>query len=805
MAKKKHGKVSAKKDTKNTQVMVSQEDTAQINEIFEQYHQIMQQLRQTTEQKQAEVVLEVINALPEGIQLALLKTLTKERHIDAADLLTAIHTLSPIKDVRKEARRALLQLESVCIYPQWKPPIQQLVALQPMSEILHFWRGSIADMLSSGMAHLVLCWEQENGEIRVLGFLLDFSHDGIKDFFTQVMSKRRVEHLIETESAEVGVPVKDCSLAEGRRLILDALVMNQRNGTRPHADYRHNQSLVQSLVLDAPGLEEVPSFLDKVGTVHVLDEDDFDDDDFEEEDEEEELDLQNLTPQEVVAAFIERWVDGDFKTAYALLANNSPLRERLSQDEWVERRKVWIAETEPEELQPSYVLEREANKSSLWLPPGLARPRTPIYKEIEAAWSVEINDTDVMETLPELPTASAIYEETQRHWYWATYRLAQGQDTWRIYEIIDEVAKTRSMSAEELRGRLSELDTSLGSLTKGQIVQKMSLEELSAYKAKVLANIAYTTIYIDSLALQAPVELDRHDGIANIMLLTQQMEHALVYLEPLVKQEEQPERRAKLLRSVAAAQSQLAGQCREEKADARATHFLHLAETTLKESLALVDAFEAHISLGEVLIHDERLDEAEKHFLKAQLLTDDPPEVAHIEMHLGEIATKRHLHEEALHHYQRVAELQPDAVDSWVDLAEAYVNLDNLDKAETCYRHAIELDPDDKDLPLNLCRMYYEHDNMEKAVVVAKDVLSKYPDNANLHFFLATMYMHMGKYDLSEHFLNEAGRLAPNEDFLSMAREILSTLRAEAAIGDKKSTGSVGKFHQPGQKRRKDR
>ena len=79
---------------------------------------------------------------------------------------------------------------------------------------------------------------------------------------------------------------------------------------------------------------------------------------------------------------------------------------------------------------------------------------------------------------------------------------------------------------------------------------------------------------------------------------------------------------------------------------------------------------------------------------------------------------------------------------------------------------------------------------------MAKDVLSKHPDNINLHFFLATMYMHMGKYDLAEHFLNEAERLAPNEGFLASAREILATLRVNAATSNTKSSAGVGKLHQ---------
>ncbi len=57
--------------------------------------------------------------------------------------------------------------------------------------------------------------------------------------------------------------------------------------------------------------------------------------------------------------------------------------------------------------------------------------------------------------------------------------------------------------------------------------------------------------------------------------------------------------------------------------------------------------------MAELLIEeDEDLDEAEDHLLQAkELITDDPEEEAHIEMHLGEIATEREEYEEALKHH----------------------------------------------------------------------------------------------------------------------------------------------------------
>src|SRR6266568_1588835 len=110
---------------KKASLPVSQEDNAQVQRIFEQYHQTANDLQTSVDQKQAETALAAINTMPEGAQIALLKALSKEHHVDAADFLLAINELSPTKSVRKEARRSLIRLEGARIYPSWKLPVPQ--------------------------------------------------------------------------------------------------------------------------------------------------------------------------------------------------------------------------------------------------------------------------------------------------------------------------------------------------------------------------------------------------------------------------------------------------------------------------------------------------------------------------------------------------------------------------------------------------------------------------------------------------------------------------------------------------------
>ena len=129
-----------------------------------------------------------INTLSESAQLALLKELSKEYQVDAADVLTALNELSPLKSVRKEARRSLIRLEGTKIYPRWKPPIDRTPALnviQLSTNPPRFWKGLVTDTRASGMVQLFLFWEQEEDfskEFRTLGFYLDFQENGVKEF-----------------------------------------------------------------------------------------------------------------------------------------------------------------------------------------------------------------------------------------------------------------------------------------------------------------------------------------------------------------------------------------------------------------------------------------------------------------------------------------------------------------------------------------------------------------------------------------------------------------------------------------------
>ncbi len=483
----------AKIKKKTTQIPVSQEHTTQAQHILEQYHEIAENLHASTNQEQAEAALNEINNMPEGAQVVLLKALSKEHHTDAADVLIAINEMSPIKDIRKEARRSLIRLEEIRIYPKWSPPVDRTPSIQVTTSPLRFWKGKVTDSRSLGSVDLILGFEQEDNpsQVRLLMFFLEFSFDGVKDFATKIGNKQVAENFFdEMENFLDDVKTKECSLAQARHLILDALAVNKRHGTQPHKDYRFNSSLVNQLVLEAPGLEEEEP----------------------EEEAEETIDLHGLDPHGVVVNFVEFWVNGDFDMAYDLLSTDSALREGLSKDEWIERREDWLEEADPGELHPDFIYEREPQESKLWLPGLVSARRSATRKEIEAGWSIELVDTPLGDTLPELPQALAIFEETERHWFWTSYTLIQEEDEWRIQNMTDEAAIALTLPIEELQRRIEEqdeyLDNTIGKRKLEAIGVEQAQQNLEAVRWRIMQTIYYTDILIKKLPLDRSLYID---------------------------------------------------------------------------------------------------------------------------------------------------------------------------------------------------------------------------------------------------------------------------------------------------------
>src|SRR5260221_6236328 len=774
-------------DKKKQQAANSPVDERQIQEILGHYHQIAGTLHESQDQQQAEAALTTINALAEAEQLALLKALSKERDTDAADVATALYELSPSKSVRKEARRSLIRLQELKIYPKWSTPVPRVSALDQFLETdidiantpMRFWKGYVTDSRDAGEVQLMLLWEQGAGnkDVRVLGFLLELWHDGVKDYFTRVESKRRVEGL--TAAMQEKVELLDCSLAKGRSLIEEALAVNKKYGTKPHPDFVRQRSIVDTSTWqnhDIPDLDD-----------DELDDDELDDDELDEiEPELTSLDP-NLEPYQVATDFIDAWADEDFELAYNYLAENSELREGLSEEEWIKRREEWAEAASPKRLLPNFVHEREAQKSGLWIPSPFKRGNSnaSTSKQVDAGWSLELAENEQSMSLPELPQATAVYQETGRHWFWTSYTLVHEENGWRLPSMTDETLTNQQLSVAELQKRIEGHNKRLGENTQQHQPTDPDAEQ---YLEEIVWRSMQAIYYDDALLKQVPLDRLIYMDAAGRAIMLGEIERGLVYLEQTA--EKFPEQQGDILRQIAALQMQLSDDFYTEDEDFyeedeeeidRGDHFADLAEATLRKSIEIDQNILSYLLLAQVLIDsgdEDKLDEAEDLLHHAQTLSPTPTEEASIESALGTVNVKREEYSKALSHFQRTIDIDPSFTSSWFNLGRVHRLLEQDEEAITAFKHAIEQQPDDMESYAELADIYVQNDQIEQARSLLEEGLEANPQSAHLLVLLSSTYMESDP-EQAEELLEEAESIDPDMDLVLLYRQMLELRKLE--------------------------
>ena len=739
---------------KSQQPIIPQGDDTHVQHLVEQRQSIAESLRGSSSRIQAETALAPITGNAEGTQLALLKALAKQRDVDAADVLLALNELAPDKAVRKEARRGLIQLASSKIYPSWTPEPERPAA-GVASYAPRFWKGLIPVMRDRGEIEIILCWEQgfEYGEVRMMRFVLDFWKNGINDFQNEVGTRRHIESHLDgmapgiRELTGEEVRVTECTLAEARRLILDALTVSRlRKGTLP-GDYRHYLPTIQQLVFDAPdaGEDRGRTFINP-----------------------------DLEPDEVVMDAVGSWSVGDYGLFYDLLAADNPIREELSRDEWMERRYKWAGEAQPARFEVTVVREREHNQSALWLPGSVLSDRSASRREVEVCWSIELTETPLGGTLLEMPMGTAVLRETGRHWYWTSYTLTQQDGVWRIQRMTDEGASAQGLPVAELQKRLQEHNDAVQ-----QIVQTKRPSDPDGQKSyeEVIWRTVQSMHYLDALLVKLPLDFVVYADATGRATSIGNSERAMVYLEQWEKRFPQDYRHPAILQQLGAVESTLANQYDEIGLPGRAERFFSLAETSLREALEKDRTPLAYVLLAEVKGLQGNLDEAQSLYEAA--LADNPPREleAEIENDLGNLAIDRQRYEEALRHFMRVIELNPRHEHSWFNVARTYRLLKNEAEAAVYYQRAIEEEPQNPAAFSELGSIYIGQREPQKAYAVIEQGVRLHPRSAHLRALLAGTLLDMGELRRGQAVLEEAERLDPQAEMVQAVRQILESMR----------------------------
>ncbi|QBD81863.1 tetratricopeptide repeat protein [Ktedonosporobacter rubrisoli] len=727
---------------KEAEGLLSPEITHQIQSLLKVYHQIASNLHNSTDQSQVEQALTDIYKLPEQAQVALLKALAKENEVDAADIFAALNALSPLKEVRKEARRSLIRLEGSKIYPGWTPPIAHAPAIQVnIANPPRFWRGFVTQSREEGELQLILCWEQgyDYSEVRTFTFLLDYWQEGVKDTIADVNSKRRTEEQISnlrhrlTETTLI-----DCTLAEGKRLLEDALSVNRWRKTEPHKDYRAHLPTINSLILEASDIGE-----DR-GLTFINPE---------------------LQDQEVAINFLGAWSMGDYGLTYDLLSHDNNLSHEQPREEWIELHRSWADEAHPANLQLGFVRERERTQSALWLPTSSVSGISP-RKEVEIGWSLELAETPLSGTLQEMPLGTAVNKETGRHWFWTSYTLVREQDVWRIQRINDEGVNIQSLPIAELQKRIQEYREAIDKLVQQREANLQTMMEELSWRITQLLH------FHDALIAKLPLDRQVYEDAYSSAVLAGNPERTACYLERLAQRF--PENRGNVLRRLGSTLAGLAYNFDTPETNKRQEHLLKRAEEVLHESIEAQDIPLGHILLAELLISQNRNDEAEAEFQRAKAMQPTTEDEGAIEAGLGNVAMRRERMDEAIQHYRRVAELDAGYPGIWFNLGFAHRLLGHFEEAEANYQRAVQVEPNDIRSYSELTAIYMNQQDKQKARAIMEQGVQANPSSAHLHALLASVLFEQGDQRGAQRQIERAESLDPNLEIVQSVRQYMN-------------------------------
>jgi tetratricopeptide (TPR) repeat protein len=731
---------------------MSQNNAPQVDEaaLLARVPELAQAVRASTTQAEAEAAITEITGLPAQTQGSFIKALSKQKTGEAADLLLALNTYAPGKEIRKEARRALLRLESTQVRPEWTPPITQSSAIQlNVNNAPRFWRGEVTQSREEGEMQLLLIWEQgyDYTDVRVIGFLLDFWNEGVKDCFVEVTSKRVIERRIHDMRAGMDqlVPTT-CTLAEGKRLIEDALSVNTWRKTEPAQEFRQNHNLINQFIFNVEdvGADSGRSFVNP-----------------------------DLEDQEVIVNFLGAWSMGDYGLAYDLLTPDSSIRNGLSRDEWIERHRAWLDEAKPTRVELGFVHERTQPKSSLWVP---SSPQTlTSRKEIEVGWSLELTDTPLAGTLREFPMGTAINKDTGRHWFWTNFMLTRAREGWRIATITDEGASVQGLPVNELQRRIKEYEDAMDALVKnaqGAKTDQTAFLQEAAWRLTQLLHL------YDALIAKLPLDRQVNEDAYGRAVLVGNLERTQVYLERLVQRF--PENRADLQRRLGALLVSLAYSMQEQGLTQRYNILLEKSETAMRDSLDTQNSAMGHLLLGELYLNQERYDEAEQEMNTGLAQHPTFEEQTTLEAGLGNIAMRRERMDEAIAYYQHVSEIAPTYPGIWFSLGFAYRLLGRFDEAEQSYVRAVEQEPQDIRPYSELTALYMNQSDQQKACDIIRQGVEVNPDSAHLHALYASVLYELGEGKAARRELAQAAEIDNSLPIVQQVREAIDAPKKRA-------------------------
>jgi tetratricopeptide (TPR) repeat protein len=510
-----------------------------------------------------------------------------------------------------------------------------------------------------------------------------------------------------------------------------------------------------------------------------------------------------------VTALLESWGEGDPDDAYKALSPHSPLRAGLDADTWIEQRAQWLEAADTGLVKIAYIGEKDK--------------LAPDSVVVEATWSLPIGNPTVENPPADLPTATCVFKETGRHWFWTSYTVVEEDGGWHITAMTDEGAMLLHLPPKDIEQILrekaanasqrlallededeedfEELDEDELDFDNEEDLEEFDEDEFEDEDEEIededeedslnfleemeeaIREATQALHYHDAFIHQAPFDGSAvYQSAVEFAQIIQDTERAAAYYQQLAQNI--PEYRGKALCGLAIMYEQL---LQEHLAndpadpDSELQHYNTLIEETLRQASTISLTTQSHILFADVLIRQNKnLDEAEALLKQALPTALDDEDIVDIEEKLAELALSRDQKEEALQHYQNIisldAELPPQI---WFKLGSLQRQLGSIDEAIVNLRHSIKEEPSIIEAYIELSSIYSAQKLFNKAREILRKALDKSPDSVDLLASLSIVYAQGGDLQSAQRYLHQAETIDEQNSFVAIARTTLQTQKEQ--------------------------
>ncbi|MGO8946800.1 MAG: tetratricopeptide repeat protein [Ktedonobacterales bacterium] len=785
---------------------LDEEQRKSVDALLDDLHEMAESLRSTAKSDRTPelALLAAVLAAPEPVAMAFVQRLGAIRGTsarDAIEVAQALGELEPRKEVAHEARRARLRLRSAGAMPSLSftptaPAAEREAAgdipISPLpsaaagaGDLPRLLAAFVSETREQGEVRLILGWQegQDANYLRGHQFHLDFWETGVKGFaLMEPMSRARFDREArdfigaDNEDGRGGGALVSITWAEARNLLQEALAVNQWRGVPPDADFGRYRTQIEARLLHPPASDELQRQVE-----------------VEEQRFSREGDRPYITtklePEETAVNWLGAWTFGDFGLAYDLLADDHPLRQQATREEYTVLRRQWWDAAQPAGLRVTLVRDQEKRASALWVPGSAGLAVGNQRKELEAFWSVVLKESELGGQIPELPLATIYSSDTGRHWYWSGYTLVRDRSRrWYISRSRDEGASSQTLTVDELTQRIEEAHRQVEEIT-AQEAPDPSSEAAALALRNITGALTASLHYSDALAVRLPLDESVYRSATTDARTLGNHERAVALIERMRRRFGDSIR----LRFEQGIEEYLVAEQygRQGMAQAEAS-WLERAVQTLREVVAAEPTAEHLQGLGELLSRQGHFNQAETYLRDATAADpgralvfsdladalmgritgenlDDPVKVSPEE--------QQRIAREALAALGQAGKLDRSISGLYTRMGAIYDLLHQPDDALIALEEAIRLDPADADAHYTLGTMLMDRTRYEAALPHLVTAVQLAPMALQARLSLAACYGMLGQVAQADRELDAIDRIQPGLPQVAELRTYLAEQR----------------------------